>query len=192
MGIEPGSIAEKVIAASLYVDRSRERERQLEEELEKAVTTREKAESDLLSLLHLLATARLAPPPTLSQPAGSPAGGPPKSAIPTPPTPSAVPAAPASLVPSSFSPEMQAGIAVVNKTGLVITRNCVYGSVKDRVLAFINANPNRAFTAADVGGILTLENTDSVRTQLASLAGDDLIARDGRGMYRAKEAKPKG
>lgn len=55
-----------------------------------------------------------------------------------------------------------------------------------RVVAFLNANPTRFFTAAEMARYVGVANMDSLRTTLANLAADGEIVRgDVKGQYGA-------
>ncbi len=65
------------------------------------------------------------------------------------------------------------------------------GTLRDRIVTAIEANPGQVFTSARVATTIGASNRDSVRNTLLVLAAKDRIEKVGEGQYQALEkAKP--
>jgi hypothetical protein len=64
------------------------------------------------------------------------------------------------------------------------------GTLRDRIVAAMEASPHRVFTSADLAAVLEGSNRDSIRNTLLVLAAKGRIEKRGEGRYRARE-KPK-
>lgn len=170
----------KIVAASLALDRARAVERE-------ASAAREQAERALQGLLQTIAGPAMGVTATPSPAAPAPAV--PRRVLlldeRQPRPDSDHPDAP---LPSQTGPGAELSPAAM---AIVMTN----GAMRDRVLHFLGANAPRFYAAGDIAPYIGVTNLDSLRTTLANLAAEGEIVRGEKGQYSArssgkKEARP--
>lgn len=92
--------------------------------------------------------------------------------------------------PTHVSPVTLADLAAEEFGDVVAKEEFTVGHHTQRVVAFLNANPARFFTAAEMGPYIAVANMDSLRTTLATLATENEIVRGEKGRYGAKALAP--